>query len=118
VEVNHNSYSGGSAPLDNRNCQPIITSEENMDEPAVTRLYANFEYSLTGSQQSGLQMFLRTLPESCMESEEWKLLHALTYTTDWTPEPKFTSFPQKAGGLMEELVQKFVAQRNGSESSQ
>jgi hypothetical protein len=52
-------------------------------------LYANIQYSLTSSQQGAIQMFLRTLPLKLQDTECWNLLHAATYTFDWSDTPKF-----------------------------
>ncbi len=57
----------------------------------ITPMFANYQYSLTGEQQSAIQSWLRcVISEEGQQSPEWKLLHDMTYTENWTPnEPVF-----------------------------
>jgi hypothetical protein len=51
-----------------------------------TPMFANYQYSLTGAQQSAIQIWLRSaISGEGQQSPEWKLLHDMTYTENWTP---------------------------------
>jgi len=50
--------------------------------------FGNFSFSLSRDDQAAIQTWLRNLPPPMQGSKEWSLLHALTYTKDWTEAPK------------------------------
>jgi hypothetical protein len=52
-------------------------------------MYGNYQHSLTGKQQSAIQIYLRMLPAEYRDNPMWQLLHDLTYAESWTPEPQF-----------------------------
>jgi hypothetical protein len=53
-------------------------------------MHGNYEYSLTGEQQSAIQVFLRmAIPKQMQNSPEFQLLHDLTYANSWNIEPKY-----------------------------
>jgi len=52
-------------------------------------IHANYKYSLTAQQQSAIQEYLRLLPDILKKSEEWELLHKLTYAEDWSDQPRY-----------------------------
>jgi hypothetical protein len=61
---------------------------------------ANYKYSLTGAQQSAIQVFLRTLPDSAIKNAlggtaVFNFLHGLTYADDWTKEPLYPTVDDK-----------------------
>jgi hypothetical protein len=51
--------------------------------------YGNFQWSLSARQQQDIQQFLRALPVNLQASDTWKVLYTLTYTFDWSPEPRY-----------------------------
>jgi hypothetical protein len=54
--------------------------------PTITPMFGNYRYSLTDTQQSAIQLWLRLrVSEEDQQSPEWKLLHNLTYAESWTP---------------------------------
>jgi hypothetical protein len=74
-------------------CAGSTTGAENPipgGELKFTPMFANYQYSLTGAQQSAIQLWLRSVDEEAQQTLEWELLHDLTYTMDWTPnKPTF-----------------------------
>jgi hypothetical protein len=53
----------------------------------------NYNFSLTGEQQSNWQLFLRiALKPEAWDSPDWgdtiRMLHDLSYTDSWTAEPQ------------------------------
>ncbi len=60
-------------------------------------IYANYEYTLTGQQQSEIQMFLRRLPAKLQDTDAWSILHSMTYANSWTQEPEhgFIDVPEE-----------------------
>lgn len=55
-------------------------------------MFANYRYSLTGAEQSAIQLWLRlNISAEGQESDVWQLLHSLTYPDSWTDTPEFNS---------------------------
>jgi len=61
----------------------------------ITPMFANYKYTLTGTQQGEVQIFLRQIASStdqdgkrADENPAWVLLHNLTYTESWTTQPE------------------------------
>lgn len=52
-------------------------------------LYGNYQYSLSGADQSAIQIWLRMLPKHLRQSWPWQLLHQLSYAQTWTDTPRF-----------------------------
>ena len=51
--------------------------------------FVNYQFSLTAAQSQELQVLLRLLPASLRSLPIWDALHEITYSEDWTDQPKF-----------------------------
>jgi len=65
------------------------------EEKSSCMIHASYKYSLTAQQQSAIQEYLRLLPDILKKSEEWELLHKLTYAEDWSDHPRYPTVDVK-----------------------
>ena len=56
-----------------------------MKNKNVVTVFANYRFSLTKTQQSEIQLWLRShTPPEGQDFAAWQLLHDMTYATSWT----------------------------------
>ena len=54
-----------------------------------TMLYANYKFSIPAPAQSDWQIFLRFMFPQMRKHPVWEMLHEMSYTCSYTPDPLY-----------------------------